>query len=148
MKSLASSAKINKTMVKIFTSLHLLTISEVEEYLRSNPYILSGYRSSINGFSCLKSIFFLHNETVNIWSHLLAFMFFFCYLIVDIAEFATNQKATSFLDQLVLCSVLICYLVSMLMSVTYHTFSCHSEQMSEMCLALDYFGIMLTLIGS
>jgi predicted membrane channel-forming protein YqfA (hemolysin III family) len=34
------------------------------------------YRFYQSNRACLKSIFALHNETINIWSHLLGFIFF------------------------------------------------------------------------
>lgn len=36
--------------------LRLLKISEVEEYYRSNPFILTGYRDRTDFFGCIKSI--------------------------------------------------------------------------------------------
>jgi hypothetical protein len=34
----------------------LLKISEVEEYYRSNPFILTGYRDRTDFFGCIKSV--------------------------------------------------------------------------------------------
>eukprot|EP00823_Brevimastigomonas_motovehiculus_P002471 TRINITY_DN1507_c0_g1_i1.p1 TRINITY_DN1507_c0_g1~~TRINITY_DN1507_c0_g1_i1.p1 ORF type:complete len:453 (+),score=28.10 TRINITY_DN1507_c0_g1_i1:61-1419(+) len=41
-------------------------------YLRDNPYILSGYRVNLGLLRSVKSLFELHNESMNVWSHLLA----------------------------------------------------------------------------
>ena len=41
----------------------------------SSPHISIGYRIHFNTPKlCISSIFKLHNETVNIWTHLLAFL--------------------------------------------------------------------------
>lgn len=38
---------------------------------RDNPYLINGYRKmpSENFIDCLMSIFSIHNETLNIWTH-------------------------------------------------------------------------------
>ena len=39
------------------------------------PGIFYGYRAHMDYISSLKSFLMVHNETVNIWSHLLCFLF-------------------------------------------------------------------------
>lgn len=48
---------------------HNYKITEVANYLRFNPFILEGYRSNLNFKQCLLSLFYLHNESTNIYSH-------------------------------------------------------------------------------
>lgn len=44
---------------------------DLPQWMQSDPYILRGYRCQLDSFSaCVQSIFYLHNESVNIWSHL------------------------------------------------------------------------------
>ncbi len=44
----------------------------VEDWLNCNKYLLNGHRPQINSFrGCLASIFRIHTDTGNIWSHLL-----------------------------------------------------------------------------
>jgi hypothetical protein len=48
-----------------------------------NEYILTGYRINFNTIGkSLKSLFMLHNESVNVWSHLIG-AFFFVFLILN-----------------------------------------------------------------
>ena len=94
----------------------LLKITEVDEFYRSNPFILSGYRDKITYFGCLKSVLVLHNETINIWTHLLGFLFFVGLFLRDIlflipAKESGIEVADS--DFFVLCSLIICYQVSL-----------------------------------
>lgn len=42
-----------------------------QEHLRDNPHILNYYRSGYGFRRSLKSLFALHNETGNIWTHLI-----------------------------------------------------------------------------
>ena len=61
----------------------LLKYDECPEYLKSNPYIRTGYRSTQSWHQCLRSVLSLHNETLNIWTHLLGFFFFLSLLLWD-----------------------------------------------------------------
>lgn len=45
--------------------------SELPMKLRANEYIKSGYRVELNVWGSLKSIFGVHNESGNIWTHLI-----------------------------------------------------------------------------
>ncbi|KAF9062334.1 hypothetical protein BDP27DRAFT_1233785, partial [Rhodocollybia butyracea] len=54
------------------TRLGLLTFSELPEWRRDNPCILTGYRPETNNWKeCFKGVLLWHNQTVNIWSHLI-----------------------------------------------------------------------------
>lgn len=47
------------------------TLEEAPEYTISNIYILTGYRINFNKFRyIIKSLFMIHNETLNIWTHI------------------------------------------------------------------------------
>ena len=92
----------------------LLKITEVDEFYRSNPFIHTGYRDKITYLGCLKSLLVLHNETINIWTHLLGFLFFVGIFLRDIlflipAKESGVEVADS--DFFVLCSLIICYQV-------------------------------------
>ena len=54
---------------------------EAPWYARDNEYILKGYRI---GFTTtrriLKSLFMCHNETINVWSHLIGAVYFLIFL--------------------------------------------------------------------
>merc|ERR550517_941540 len=46
-----------------------------------SPAILTGYRPALTYLACLRSLLRIHNETVNIWSHLLGSIFFTVVLV-------------------------------------------------------------------
>ncbi|XP_022863361.1 heptahelical transmembrane protein 4-like [Olea europaea var. sylvestris] len=50
-------------------------------YLKDNEYILRHYRSEWPLKQTLLSIFTIHNETLNVWTHLLGFFLFLCLTI-------------------------------------------------------------------
>lgn len=92
----------------------LYKIDEVDEYQRHNPFIRSGYRHNLNVLACLLSTFSVHNETVNIWTHLLGFVFFAGLLVRDLLVIPSHLRLLEQIalsDLLVLAGVLVCYQV-------------------------------------
>ena len=61
-----SAAAINNDKQK---NCKLLKIHQIPSHLRFNKYVLTHYRPTTNFIGCLKSLFYLHNETVNILTH-------------------------------------------------------------------------------
>ena len=54
------------------------TIYEAEEFMKSNEFILRGYRLNFNSFrKLIKSLFIVHNESINVWTHLLGALIMF-----------------------------------------------------------------------
>lgn len=54
------------------------TLAEAHSFLHDNEYILSGYRIYFNSTGrILKSLFMVHNESANVWSHLAGALIFF-----------------------------------------------------------------------
>lgn len=47
----------------------LLPWSDMPRHLQFNPYIYTGYRPLMNAWGCITSLFYVHNETVNILTH-------------------------------------------------------------------------------
>lgn len=47
----------------------LLQWQDMPKHLQFNPYILTGYRPLLTTWGCLNSIFYMHNETINIITH-------------------------------------------------------------------------------
>ncbi|XP_074895783.1 progestin and adipoQ receptor family member 3 isoform X2 [Buteo buteo] len=127
--------------------IRLYTYEQIPVFLKDNPYITDGYRAYLPSRLCLKSLFILSNETVNIWSHLLGFLLFFTLGIYDLTAILPAAGASR--EDFVICSVcLFCFQVCMLCSVGYHLFCCHrSEKTSRRWMALDYAGISIGILG-
>ena len=47
----------------------LCNLEEMPEYLRFNPFIKEGYRRQMSLKECCQSLFFFHNESVNVYTH-------------------------------------------------------------------------------
>ncbi|KAM7391091.1 hypothetical protein PAMP_021807 [Pampus punctatissimus] len=127
--------------------IRLYTYEQIPGFLRENPYITDGYRAYLPSRLCIKSLFILSNETVNIWSHLLGFLLFFCLGVYNMASVLPAFGASRE-DYVIYCIGLFCFQLCMLCSVGYHLFCCHrSEKTSRRWMALDYAGISIGILG-
>uniref|UniRef100_A0A0B6ZF00 Adiponectin receptor n=1 Tax=Arion vulgaris TaxID=1028688 RepID=A0A0B6ZF00_9EUPU len=116
------------------------------DWLKDNEYLLRGHRLPTNSFrACFKSIFRIHTETGNIWTHLLGMIAFLgiaaYFLIRPSLEIKWQDKAvfSAFFLGAILC---------LTFSWVFHTVYCHSERVGRFFHKLDYCGIALLTIGS
>ncbi len=94
----------------------------------------------------VRSLFWLHNETVNIWSHLVGFAYF---SLLFVRTLWTPPDHISTTTELVPVLIqLVSYQLCMLSSTLFHTFNCHSEDAHRSWLQLDHLGILMALFGS
>lgn len=130
-------------------STQLLTWDKLPEWHRDNHFVRSGYREEFQSAAeCLRSIFSLHNETVNIWSHLLpAAGFIFGQLLIQALIDHYYPEAAA-LDRFVFACNVAAAIVTMTLSSLYHTLMCHSEHVSSLWLRIDYVGILTLILGS
>ncbi|CAL5438967.1 unnamed protein product [Camellia sinensis] len=79
-KNRKSKSKKNKALHGIRNKTRkrydLVTFEELPEYMKDNEYILNYYRSDWPLKEALFSIFRWHNETLNVWTHLIGFALF------------------------------------------------------------------------
>lgn len=47
----------------------LLQWKDMPQHLQFNPYVLTGYRPLQTIRGCINSLFYMHNETINILTH-------------------------------------------------------------------------------
>ncbi|XP_018916066.1 progestin and adipoQ receptor family member 3 isoform X4 [Bemisia tabaci] len=127
------------------SSSHTLTYHEAPHYLKHNPYILSGYRChGLSALKCLESMFWMTNETINIWSHVLGWMLFCGLTFYDLL--LLNFHASP-VDKFIVGLLLGCFQICMLTSSFYHIFSCRSEKHFNCFLTYDLLGIALSLLA-
>jgi len=123
----------------------LLSSKEAPHYMREDA-ITSGYRQKLSYKACLISWFRLHNETVNIWTHLIGFLIFvYCLLL---AIFQPPREIHSLYELFPIVIQLLSYMACMLSSALFHTFSCHSEEVHRSWRYTDHFGILFALFGT
>ncbi|CAI4214802.1 unnamed protein product [Parascedosporium putredinis] len=106
-------------------------------------------RASGSMRECLRSWIYLHNESVNIWSHLIGAVIFFYLPYYMFAVAIPPRYAIATTEDVVVCSawfigVAICFVLS----VCFHTLMAHSESLYETTLHLDFQGVLVLMIGS
>jgi len=94
------------------------------------------------------SLFQLHNETINIWTHIIAACIFL-YLGIYHSEERVSVLLTEKYNAHFMIEV-HCYFASCtyLLSATFHLYRGVSEEISNILVKLDYFGIFVTFFGS
>lgn len=118
------------------------------DWLKDNDYLLHGHRPPMPSFrACFKSIFRIHTETGNIWTHLLGCVFFLCLGIFYM--FRPNMSFVAPLQEKVVVGMFFLGAILCLsFSWLFHTVYCHSEGVSRLFSKLDYSGIALLIMGS
>lgn len=110
------------------------------------PYIVNGYRVNMNTCTACGSIFSLHNETVNIWTHFGA-LFVFLVIFISLLE-EEPVKDFSSGDMAILSVYFAGICVCLLFSTCLHLFNCYTLERSENLSKLDHFGIIILLFAS
>lgn len=128
----------------------LLSFDEMPEWFRreSNQWILHGYRPiSCSAHTSLYSWSYIHNESVNIYSHLIPAVFFLLgewYIQQYLASRYSGFTGTDFIA----FSIFILTAVACLsLSATYHTLLNHSHHVERLCLRLDMLGVVIFILG-
>eukprot|EP01090_Pellita_catalonica_P014701 TRINITY_DN3807_c0_g1_i2.p1 TRINITY_DN3807_c0_g1~~TRINITY_DN3807_c0_g1_i2.p1 ORF type:complete len:323 (+),score=3.62 TRINITY_DN3807_c0_g1_i2:32-970(+) len=124
---------------------NLTTFTQAPKFLKHNEFITGGYRPGDISFKeCVYSIFSLHNETTDIWTHLLATIYF---LILFVRTFTVHITDPSLADVIVFSIFLGCATIQMLNSTLFHIFNCISPKWYKWTQRMDYSGISFMIIG-
>lgn len=147
----------------------------IPDYLIFNKFIYSGYRVNFTIRDSVQSLFELHNETMNIWTHALGFVMFLCLTVALICSPPIQEKlealhllenasvgaknlrksAEKFGKSLVaeaeywpMFIYLIGAMACMLCSTLAHTFSICSPRANRWWWRVDYVGIAVMICTS
>lgn len=127
----------------------LCSFDELPEWHQDNHFILHGYRPVSNSVrSSWKSWSYLHNETINIYSHLITGIFFLVAEGLISQYFSVHYPESTYVDQTVFAFFLLTVIICFGMSVTYHTVMNHSKTLSHLWLRLDFLGIAIHTFGN
>lgn len=143
----AEAALYNRACELANEGSRLIQYTDLPHQWRNNEHILSGYRfiPLENWGVLLKSTFQLHNETVNIHSHLAG-------AIIVMPLFWPSKgfdDHTTWADRLVQTIYLIAAMKCLVSSVVWHIFSgCASAKWFERAACVDYSGVALLVAAS
>jgi len=126
----------------------LLKYEDLPEPWRVNPHIHKGYRFSEGPWACVRSVFGLHNELFNIWSHVIGLVLVLAvafYFYPRNVNFHLSTNADVFVAAVFFfaaCKCLVC-------STIWHTMNSISHQsLLERFACVDYTGISFLVASS
>lgn len=126
----------------------LVTYAELPEWMKDNEFITALHRPEFRScYTCLASIFRIHAETGNIWTHLLGAIAFLSFTIYYLFLPSVNF-VSPFEEKTVVISFFLSAFVCLTFSTLFHTFGCHSPDICLFCGRLDYTGIAVLITGS
>lgn len=120
---------------------------ELPEWQKDNGFIRSHYRVDLTITESLKSIFAIHNETGNVWSHGLGAILFLGFLVHAHLSVLSVDNATT-TDRVVFTMQLLAVVTCFFLSATFHTFLGTNERLVLILSKLDYIGIAIIMLGS
>lgn len=122
---------------------------EIAPWQQDNQYITSGYRPQSNSYcKSWKSLLYIHNETVNIYTHLVGAVLFFVASYFLYSELEPRYETASREDVYVFSCFFLGAVACLGMSGTYHTIQNHSHEVAIWGNKLDYLGIVFLIWGS
>lgn len=128
----------------------LLSFDEMPEWFRreSNQFILRGYRPiSGSAQASFCSWLYMHNESVNIYSHLIPAVFFLLGEWYIQQYLAGRYSEVTAADFIAFSIFMLTATTCLSLSATYHTLMNHSQHVERLCLRLDMLGVVVFILG-
>lgn len=143
MKGTAAGLSDIKEKLRSWQKNHRSSVAECFHRL----YLEYGYRKTNSFVETFLSLFTFHNETMNIWSHLIGFV---CILVagVHVATEMVSSENQQMIEIVVFSSFVGSAAICLLLSTIYHWFGCLSEACHTSLLRMDLTGIGLLVSGS
>lgn len=119
---------------------------DLETWQQDNEYIHHHYRPKSGAhWKSIASLGYLHNQTVNVYSHLFGALAFFAIAFSLFSDF-TAQYAPE--DRLLLAFFFLGAIVCFGSSAYFHLVGNHSHRIYNVWLTMDFFGIICLITGT
>lgn len=129
------------------TGRELYAFDEIPPHLQDNKFIRNYYRAYMSTSDCFVSVFEIHNETGNIWTHLLGF-FVYCYLLYWVHTGVLRDDSDWF-HRLMLTILVGSLMTCLAASTLFHVLLGHEDLwVFKISHALDYGGATCLLMGT
>ncbi|KAJ3416422.1 hypothetical protein HDV05_001580 [Chytridiales sp. JEL 0842] len=127
----------------------LLRYVDMPPWYPRTPFILGSYRQIQHSFrGCWESLGYIHNETGNIWTHLLGGFYFAGLMWVTYGWWMPTHGGGDLGDKIAFFAFHISAIICLTSSSCFHLFCCHSQQAHRNCLKADYLGVVFLILGS
>lgn len=122
---------------------------ELDEWQQDNHYILSSYVKETGSYwKCFKSLTYIHNETINIYSHLFPSLVICAAQIVLITSSATDSPTNLWWAKVNIFQFVCGALCCLSLSALFHLLKSHSQRVCKFGNQCDYFGIVIMITSS
>lgn len=130
--------------------LSTVTRDEVAKWQQDNQYILSGYRKeNADYLEILASLTFLHNETWNVYTHLVGAIAVLPVATTTTLALSQPQFASVSATDYVMFSIFFfCAESCLLCSAVYHLVGPHSRHVEQFWHRMDLLGIVVATVGT
>ncbi|KAM0721186.1 hypothetical protein Q7P37_003473 [Cladosporium fusiforme] len=123
--------------------------NDLPTWQQDNQHIHSGYRPASNSYNgSVASLAYLHNESVNIYTHLVGALLALAAGVYIYGSLRPRYAQAMWEDVTVFACFFGGAVACLGMSATYHTVSNHSERVARLGNKLDYLGIVILIWGS
>jgi adiponectin receptor len=142
----AASGPPSRTKAKTRT----ITWRDVEEWQLDNKYILGGYRPAKADYvEIFTSLTFLHNETCNVYTHLLGALLLPVVANIFLRYLARPEflNVTS-MDYAMFGIYFWCAEICLVLSALYHLMQPHSHKVEQFWHGMDLLGIVIVTMGT
>ena len=121
------------------------SVDSVEQWGQA-PYILRGYRVGLSVKETFLSMFVLHNETLNVWTHLIGCLYFAGALAMRgaVPEDIAVAEQPTWPIAIFMITAALC----MGISAFFHLLLNYNYKLNQITSKLDYAGISLLVMGS
>lgn len=129
----------------------LVNYEELPDWYRVQecPFVTSKYRPESNSYNaCIQSLAYVHNETMNIYTHLVPALVLACGLPLLQLNISRIYQHAPWMDRFMLTLTPMVALGTLTLSSTYHTLCNHSPLVSASCLLMDFTGILFLILAS
>lgn len=129
----------------------LLTYNELPDWYRdeASPFITSQYRPVSHSVQrSIQSLGRLHNETMNVYTHLIPAVTLALALPILQVNISSIYADAPWLDRFMLTVTPMAALLTFSLSANFHTLSNHSDVVNLSCLLLDFSGILVLILAS
>lgn len=126
----------------------LISYEDLPTPWRINPHITKGYRFCESSVECVVSVFTVTNESVNIWSHALGFIFVLMLAFYYFPN-SLNYNLSTNLDIFFVALFFVAACKCLVCSCMWHTMNSIADQtLMERFACVDYTGISLLIAAS
>ncbi|KAI8416602.1 hypothetical protein FOFC_02915 [Fusarium oxysporum] len=123
---------------------------DIPQWRQENEYILAGYRHmEANYLQVIKSLSFLHNETWNVYTHLIGAVLLPPYATAILRTISGPQYIDVTRTDFIMFNIFFCSAESCLSSsAVYHLIGSHSHEAEQLWHRRDLLGIVILTVGT